>query len=135
MFGTTLEKGPRITVNSRRHVFEYATDGSLPNPLDATYAALAGCAAVYAKKACRELSIDDTGIRIDVRVISHPAQPLMPARVVTQVMFPERFDPAQRARVLASVERCPVKALIQAGRGIEFTVAEADEPGRSATVA
>jgi len=122
MFKLTLEPGARIDVQARNHHYLYATDGSLPNPLESTYAALAGCAGVYARKACRELAIDDAGIAISLRVVANAGQPLIPSRIVTTVAFPDRFDEAQQAAVLRLIEKCAVKALIQAGPGIEFTV-------------
>ncbi|MEY2920543.1 MAG: hypothetical protein RL261_1848 [Pseudomonadota bacterium] len=127
MFKMTLEPGPRIDVRAKNHEYHYATDGSLPNPLESTYAALAGCAGVYAKKACRELAIDDAGIAISLRVVGRAGQPLIPSRIETTVAFPDRFDEAQQAAVLQSIEKCAVKALIQVGRDIEFTV-EAEVP-------
>lgn len=122
MFNLTLEPGARIDVQARNHRYQYATDGSLPNPLESTYAAIAGCAGVYARKACRELAIDDAGIAISLRVVAKAGQPLVPARIVTTVAFPDHFDEAQQAAVLQSIEKCAVKALIQAGPEIEFTV-------------
>ena len=50
MFNVTLSNDARIEVRAPRHSYVYATDGSLPNPLESTYAALAGCAGVYARK-------------------------------------------------------------------------------------
>jgi uncharacterized OsmC-like protein len=122
MFNVSLVSGARIDVVGRKHTIAYATDGSLPNPLEATYAALAGCAGVYAKKACRELGIDDGGIEIALKIVAQPSQPLLPARFVTSMQFPERFTAEQRAAVVASVEKCAVKALIQRGEQIEFVV-------------
>lgn len=126
MFTLTLDSGPAFEVQGRQHTYRYATDGSLPNPLEAAYATLAGCAGVYARKACRELGIDDAGIRIALRVVTRAAQALVPSRVVTTVEFPERFDAAQRAAVLASIGKCAVKALIEQGASIEFAVQEAN---------
>jgi uncharacterized OsmC-like protein len=122
MFSLTLQPGARIDVQGKHHQHSYATDGSLPNPLESTYAALAGCAGVYAKKACRELGVDDTGIAISLRVVARAGQPLLPARVVTTVEFPVHFGEDARGAVLQSIEKCAVKALIEHGPGIEFTV-------------
>jgi len=124
MFHVQLQSGPQIAVVGRKHTITYANDGSLPNPLEATYAALAGCAGVYAKKACRELGIDDAGIDIELKVVAQPDRPLLPSRIVTQVAFPERFTAAQRESVLSSIEKCAVKALMQHGDRIEFAVGE-----------
>jgi uncharacterized OsmC-like protein len=126
MYQIVLSAGPRIDVKSRRHEYHYATDGSLPNPLESTHAALAGCAGVYAKKACRELGVSDEGIAIAMTVVARPDAPLVPARIVTRVTFPARFDAAGRAAVLDSIRRCAVKVLIHDGAGIEFPVVDAD---------
>jgi uncharacterized OsmC-like protein len=127
MFTLTLTDGPFIDVQGRTHAYRYSTDGSAPNPLESCYAKLAGCAGVYAKKACRELGIDDAGIRIGLRIVARPGQALMPARIVTTVEFPGRLDAAQRAAVLASIGKCAVKAVMQQGASIEFLVQE-DRP-------
>jgi uncharacterized OsmC-like protein len=123
MFNLVLAPGSRIDVTARNHAYAYATDGSLPNPLESTYAALAGCSGVYAKKACRELGIDDAGIAIAMKIVARPEKPLIPARFVTTVQFPERFDAEQRAAILASIRKCAVKAIIEHGAEIDFEVA------------
>lgn len=124
VFNLVLVPGARIEVRGKQHTFNYGTDGSVPNPLESTYAALAGCAGVYAKKACRELGIDDAGIAIDLRIVAKAGQPLMPSRIVTTVEFPARFEAGQRAQVLALIAKCAVKAMIQEGAGIDFAVEE-----------
>jgi uncharacterized OsmC-like protein len=124
VFNLVLAPGARIEVRSRQHAYLYATDGSVPNPLESTYAALAGCAGVYAKKACRELGVDDAGIAIGLRIVARAGQALMPARIVTTVEFPERFDERQREAILRSIEKCAVKAVMQEGAGIDFAVEE-----------
>jgi uncharacterized OsmC-like protein len=124
VFNLVIAPGPRIEVRGRQHTYLYATDGSVPNPLESTYAALAGCAGVYAKKACRELGIDDAGIEIGLRIVAKAGQTLMPARIVTIVEFPERFDAGQRDAILRSIEKCAVKAVMQEGAGIDFAVEE-----------
>jgi ribosomal protein S12 methylthiotransferase accessory factor len=133
VFRMTLQAGTKIDVQGKTHRYQYSTDGSVPNPLESTYAALAGCAGVYAKKSCRELGIDDTGIAISLRVVAKAGQPLVPARFVTTVTFPARFDEEQRAAVLRSIEKCAVKAIIQAGPAIDFTV-ESAAPGAVETI-
>ncbi|MFO1425893.1 MAG: hypothetical protein U1F11_02750 [Steroidobacteraceae bacterium] len=124
MFNIELRSGPRIDVVGRKYTISYANDGSLPNSARGhPHRRLRGCAAC-AKKACRELGIDDTGIGIGLKVVARPEQPLMPARLVTTLKFPERFTPEQRRTVIAAIEKCAVKALIQAGAQIEFSVGE-----------
>ncbi|HVN41428.1 MAG TPA: OsmC family protein [Steroidobacteraceae bacterium] len=124
MFSLTLAPGPHIDVKSKNHQWHYANDGSRPNPLESTYAALAGCAGVYAKKACRELGIDDAGIAISMRNMVKAGQTLIPARIVTTVEFPERFTTEQRAVVLESIQQCAVKKVMQHGPDIAFLVEE-----------
>jgi uncharacterized OsmC-like protein len=122
MFRLVLKKGPWIEVTGQHHTIAYAIDGTLPNPLEAVYSALAGCAGVYAKKACRELGIDDSGIAISLRITARPDKPHLPARMVTTLEFPERFNSEQRAAIRKSVGRCTVKTLMQHGAEIEFPV-------------
>jgi uncharacterized OsmC-like protein len=133
VFHMTLQAGTKIDVLSKNHRYQYSTDGSVPNPLESTYAALAGCAGVYAKKACRELAIDDTGIAISLRIVAKAGQPLVPARFVTTVAFPDNFDDEQQAAVLRSIEKCAVKAIIQAGPAIEFAAESAVGGARDAS--
>lgn len=122
MYNLVLASGARIDVTAPKHSYAYATDGSLPNPLESSHAALAGCAGVYARKACRDLGIDESGIAIKMKIVARPERPLLPARFVTAVEFPERFTPEQRAAVLASIRKCPVKTMIEHGAEIEFEV-------------
>ncbi len=126
MFNTTLHTGPKIDVTYRRHAFTYAVDGSLPNPLEAFYGALAGCAGVFAKKACAELGIADEGIAIDLRPVVSPDNPLMPARLVTSIRFPSHFTPEAKTRVIDAVSHCAVTEIVRQGAGIAFSVVEAD---------
>ena len=57
MYSTTVDSSPLIKVSTHKHEVSFALNGSLMNPLEGFYATLAGCAAVYAKKACKELGI------------------------------------------------------------------------------
>lgn len=118
-----LKAGPLIEVATRNHVMQFATDGSLPNPLEAAYASIAGCAGVYAKKACESLGISDEGIGIDMRVVGDKARPGFVLKINITVTFPDGFDEAQQAAVRDSIAKCPVKALIQQGDSIEFVIA------------
>ena len=54
MYATTVDSTPLIKVTTSKFEANYALDGSLMNPLEAFYASLAACAAVFAKKACQE---------------------------------------------------------------------------------
>jgi len=130
MFHLVLDGTARIDVTYRDKTISYATDGSLPNPLEATYAALAGCAGVYTIKACKALGIPDEGIGISVKPVVRPANPSMPARIETIVAFPGRIGPEQREAILASIDKCAVKELMKNGGNVEFNVKDGD-PGRA----
>ncbi len=125
MFNLELRAGPEIDVSYRRHSFHYAVDGSAPNPLEAFYASLAGCAGVFAKKACAALGISDEGIAIDLRPVVRPGNPMIPERIVTTVCFPEHFDADTKAKILDSISYCAVKEVVRLGADIEFAVVEA----------
>jgi uncharacterized OsmC-like protein len=124
MYKTTLKAGPVIDIYYRNFTFEYSTNGDQPNPLEAMYAAITGCAGVYAKKSCKSLGISDEGISISVKPIASPNNPLLPVRIVTALGFPSEFTPEQRAEVQASVSQCAVKELIAEGASIEFVQEE-----------
>lgn len=124
MYQLELDDGNQIRVRYKNHLVSYGLDGSLPNPLEATYAALAGCAGVYARKACKALGISAAGIEIDCKLVVRSGNPLMPARFVTEVSFPEHLASAQRQRILDEIAQCAVKQLIQGGANIEFVTSE-----------
>jgi uncharacterized OsmC-like protein len=113
-------------VSYKNHNISYGLDGSLPNPLEATYAALAGCAGVYSRKACKALNISAVGIEISCKPVVHSGNTLVPKRFVTEVHFPESFTPPQRQRILEEVSQCAVKQLIHEGANIEFVTSEAE---------
>ena len=110
MYSTIVDNSPLIQVAAGKHSAIYALDGSQMNPLEAFYAVLAACAAVYAKKACKELAV--------------PAEPLSLAKFRTEVRFPERFTAEQKVRILEAIAHCAVKEVVQDGPSIEFTVVE-----------
>ncbi len=122
MYSLELTGGAQIFVNHRNQVHAYAMDGSLPNPLEAFYAALAGCAGVYAHKACRKIGLDSQGITISCRPFAPPGDPLALKKFRTTINFPERFDEGQRTAILDSVAHCAVKEIVQDGASIEFEV-------------
>lgn len=122
MFKTTLTPGPRIDVAYRQHTIGYAVDDSLPNPLEAFFAALAACAGVFAKKACRRLGVSEAGIAIDVKPVVRADNPLFPEKFVTEVRFPAQIDAAAREAILAEISRCAVKELVRNGAQIDFSV-------------
>ncbi len=125
MYNVELHTGPRIDVAYRTYSFSYSVDGSLPNPLEAFYASLAGCAGVYAKKACKQLGISDEGIAINLRPIVKANNPLMPDKLVTSVKFPAHIESSNRALILESIENCAVKELVKRGSDIQFSVVDA----------
>ncbi len=125
MFHTICSKSPVINVNAGKHQAQYSVDGSLMNPLEAFYASLAGCAAVYTKKACKELGISPDGVEINCRPFAGPGGALSLAKFRTEVKFPDGFTPGQKDAVMASIAHCAVKAIVVDGASIDFSVVEA----------
>lgn len=125
MYHLSMSDGNQIHVHYKNHVISYGVDGSLPNPLEATYAALAGCAGVYTRKACKAMGISAEGIRIDCKPVVRQGNMLIPARFVTEVEFPDCITLEQRRRILDEISQCAVKQLILDGAQIEFVSCEA----------
>ena len=125
MYQLALDDGNQLHVSYRNHTISYGMDGSLPNPLEAAYAALAGCAGVYSRKACKALNISAAGIEINCKPVVRSGHTLIPSRFVTEVSFPEHFTSAQRQHVLEEVGNCAVKRLIHEGGNVEFVTTEA----------
>ena len=125
MYATIVDATPLIKVTSAKHEANYAVNGSLMNPLEAFYAALAACAAVYAKKACKELGVSPEGIAIGCKPFSGPGGPLTLAKFHSTVRFPTHFSAEQKATVLESIAHCAVKEIVIDGANIDFQVAEA----------
>lgn len=124
MYAVSVSSSPVIRVVSNKHEVSYAVDGSLMNPLEAFYATLAGCAAVFAKKACKELGISPDGIEIDCKPFAGPGGPLTLAKFKTEVKFPPAFSAEQKAQVLDAIRHCAVKQIVDAGAAINFSVTE-----------
>lgn len=124
MYQLTLDDGDQLHVRYKNHRISYGSDGSLPNPLEAAYAALAGCAGVYSRKACKALAISADGIEISCKPVVRTGSPLIPARFITEVTFPERITPDERRHILTEIDRCAVKRLIHEGSDIEFVTHE-----------
>ena len=124
MYQLSLTDANQIHVHYKNHTISYGLDGSLPNPLEATYAALAGCAGVYSRKACKSLGISAEGIEINCKPVVRQGNMLIPARFVTDVGFPERITAEQRQHILAEISQCAVKRLIHDGAQIEFVTCE-----------
>jgi uncharacterized OsmC-like protein len=124
VYQLALKDNNQIDVQYKNHTISYGLDGNLPNPLEATYAALAGCAGVYSRKACKAMDISAEGIRINCKPIVSATGTFVPKRFVTEVHFPERITLPQRERILAEVGQCAVKQLIHHGSNIEFVTQE-----------
>ncbi|GIL21262.1 MAG: hypothetical protein BroJett041_23760 [Candidatus Jettenia caeni] len=124
MFSLTLTDTQKIDVQSRKHTYNYAMDGSLPNPLEATYAALAACAGVYTHKAAKKLNKSVAGIQIECKSVVSSANPLIPAKWVTEITFTAEWNQEEKQAVIDSVAMCAVKELIAHGQSIEFVTVE-----------
>lgn len=124
MFSVDVTSSPVITVAGGRHEVQYAVDGSLMNPLEAFYATLAGCAAVYAKKACKAAGVSPDGIRIECKPFAGPGGPLTLARFRTEVRFPEDFPAEHKGAVIDAIAGCAVKEIVVGGQAVAFSVAE-----------
>jgi uncharacterized OsmC-like protein len=125
MYRLSLDDGNQLHVTFKNHTLSYGQDGSLPNPLEATYAALAGCAGVYSRKACKAMQISAEGIEIDCTPVVSHASAVVPLRFVTEVCFPDRFSPLQRQKILEEINHCAVKRLMHEGSNIDFVTREA----------
>jgi len=124
MYTTRVDNTPIIRVSSGKHEATYAVNGSLMNPLEAFYASLAACAAVYAKKACKGLGLAAEGIEISCKPIAGAGGPLTLARFKTEVRFPDHFSAAHKAEILDSIANCAVKEIVSDGPSIDFQVSE-----------
>ncbi len=124
MYSMIVDDTPKIHVKAGKHTADYALDGSAMNPLEALYAALAGCAAVFAKKACKPLGISAEGIEISCKPFAGPGGPLTLGKYKTDVRFPERFTSEQKVAILDSISHCAVKEVVKDGANIEFIVSE-----------
>ena len=124
MYTTTVDSSPLIMVSTNKHEVSFAVNGSLMNPLEGFYATLAACAAVYAKKACKELGISPDGIAIDCKPFAGPSGPLSLARFKTNVRFPEHFTPEQKVSIIESIGHCAVKEVVKDGMNIDFQIEE-----------
>ena len=124
MFNVQVDNTPTITVNTSKHQVSYAINGTLMNPLEAFYATLAGCAAVFVKKSCKEQGISAEGINIECKPFAGPGGPLTLARFKTEVSFPENITEEQRAKILEAISHCAVKEIVVGGQDIDFPVSE-----------
>lgn len=124
MYSTVVDDTPKIRIAGGKHEAIFSMDSSAMNPLEGFYAVLAGCAAVYAKKACRGLGISGAGIEISCKPFAGPGGPLALSKFKTDVRFPEHFSAEQKAIVLDSIGQCAVKKIVASGADIQFLVTE-----------
>ncbi|NDY94005.1 OsmC family protein [Ideonella livida] len=124
MYKVLVDDTPVIDVQTRSKRLRLAVDASAMNPLEAFYATLAGCAAVYAKKACAQLGLSAAGLQIQCRPGAGKAGALSLERFETRLSFPESFPAAARAEVLAAVRECAVKQVVQQGAAVQFSCVE-----------
>ncbi|MFZ4538808.1 OsmC family protein [Propionivibrio sp.] len=119
---TTLKAGPVIVVGLKNHNVAFAMDGTLPNPLESVYGCITGCAAVYAKKACMEMGISEEGIDIELKVVTDLNRAGAIGKVTIILQFPTTITVEQQGIIKESIEKCPVKALIEQGGSIVFVI-------------
>lgn len=124
MYNLEMTDLHKIEVKTRKYTFNYATDGSKENPLEATYAALAGCAGVYTLKACKKLNVSPMGIKISGKPFLDKTNPSMLSKWITVVSFPEGWNDENKQVVLAEIQKCAVKELITHGPQVEFLTEE-----------
>lgn len=125
MYVTTLTDSPLITVNSPKHHYEYSIDGSLPNPLEATIAAINACAGVYALKTCKALGISAAGIELTTTPRKEAGVSWNVFGIngfVTEIKWPVHISDAQRELIRKAIEECAVKDLIKHGGDVSFTL-------------
>lgn len=124
MFDLEIRDANKIEVNSRKYTFTYATDGSKENPLEATFAALAGCAGVYTLKACKKKNLSPLGIKISGKPFVDKTNPAKIVKWVTSISFPNEWTSDDRAFVQQEIQSCAVKELITQGQHIDFITEE-----------
>ena len=103
MYTTTVDATMGITVTNGKFSANYALDGSAMNPLEAFYASLAACAAVFTKKACKSLGISPAGVEIACKPFAGAGGPLTLGKFI---------------------QHCAVKEIVKDGASIEFLVSE-----------
>jgi uncharacterized OsmC-like protein len=122
MYAVTLDDTAEILVKTKAKSMRFALDSSGMNPLEGLYATLAGCAAVFAKKACQELGLSAEGIEISCRPAAGKSGAMSLGRFVTDVVFPNHFSDLQIEHILKSVQHCAVKEVVRDGANVEFLV-------------
>jgi ribosomal protein S12 methylthiotransferase accessory factor len=121
MFSLVLDGGPTLDVRSRNGVTRFGMDGSAPNPFEGALASIAGCAGVYAHKACVKAGVSPAGVQISLKPQAAPGGTDI-RRIGIIATFPEGFPQDLVPAVLASIDECPVKEMIRHGGAIEFSI-------------
>lgn len=124
MYNLEINDPTRLRVNSKKFAFDYAIDGSRENPIEATYAALAGCAGVYALKACKKMNLSPMGIKITGKPYMDRANPLMLSKWVTHISFPDGWSEENKQIIIGEIQKCAVKEMISKGFEIDFVTEE-----------
>jgi uncharacterized OsmC-like protein len=124
MYSMIVDDSPLIKVQAGKHEVMYSVNGSFMNPLEALYAALAGCASVFAKKACKGLGISAEGIEISCKPFAGTGGPLTLSKYKTEVRFPAHFTAEQKAEIMDSISHCAVKEIVKEGASVEFIANE-----------
>ena len=124
MYNLEINDLTNLEVKARKHTFHYSTDGSKENPLEATYAALAACAGVYALKACKKMNLSPLGIKISGKPYTDKTNPAMITKWVTDISFPQGWSDESKTHVIKEIEQCAVKEMMSKGFTIEFATLE-----------
>lgn len=125
MYTTTLTDSSHIRVASAKYQFDYSIDGSLPNPLEATIAAINACAGVYALKACKGLGISPAGIGLTTtpKKEAHSSWNIFGINgFVTEIQWPAHISDEHKAIIKNAISECAVKDLIKHGSEVAFTL-------------
>lgn len=122
MFRVLIDDSAEILVSGKSKSMRFALDASGMNPLEALYAVLAGCAAVYAKKACKELGVSAQGITVSCRPSAGKTGPLSLGRFETTLTFSSSFSDDQVAHIVEAVRHCAVKEVVATGAAVVFVV-------------
>lgn len=101
----------------------YKGDGSAPGPFDYFLASSALCAAYFVKLYCDTRNISTENIRLSQNNIVDPENRYQQTFKI-QVELPPDVSEVDRRGILASIERCTVKKVVQTGP--EFVIEEVE---------
>ena len=101
----------------------YKGDGSAPGPFDYFLASSALCAAYFVKLYCDTRNIPTENIRLSQNNIVDPENRYQQTFKI-QVELPPDISEVDRRGILASIERCTVKKVVQTGP--EFVIEEVE---------